>query len=577
MSEETTEKVKTVSRREFDYLAAEVRRIAEKVGRMSANWKAVVPKFMGEAEFDDGKMKQGKVSIAGVCLIALLSVVGYVFATGEIENWSYGTGTATLDQTGQTGDITFRCNDITALDDLTVTDDLTITDDVSMDDLLLSGGDLVVSNSTEGAAATLTFKADQADNADDTMKLSVADGGTLSILGTTGTNTIAQLSQTGDLTVLGGDVTGANTISIDIGEATDNAITLTRHDAGTVTLTAADNDATAALTIGAGGASTLTLGDSGDTLVTFGANVTVSANKDLIAVTDNSATTNTLISNGVIDATKFAADVAVADGGTGASTLTDGGVLLGSGTGAITPMSVLADGEIIVGDGTTDPVAYSAFTSSAGSLKVNVNGGNVTVAATKTLTAINTTGSATNTVIANGIINGCDVRIAANKDLVAVTDNGATTNTVISNGVVDSAKLTGTCAAINGAAITSLSAANLTGSASITAVTVSGFITATPTSASVTNNHQLTAAASAYVLSPIGGTNNATNAMTLANPGTAGRVLVLYVAASTTNDVSITDGGNCTLAGNWVGADGDTLTLYAPTTAIWAEAARSNN
>ena len=55
-------------------------------------------------------------------------------------------------------------------------------------------------------------------------------------------------------------------------------------------------------------------------------------------------------------------DVPVADGGTGASTLTDGGVLLGSGTGAITAMSVLADGEMIVGDGTTDPVAESGAT-----------------------------------------------------------------------------------------------------------------------------------------------------------------------------------------------------------------------
>ena len=44
-------------------------------------------------------------------------------------------------------------------------------------------------------------------------------------------------------------------------------------------------------------------------------------------------------------------------GGTGATTLTDGGVLLGRGTGAITAMSVLADGEMIVGDGTTAPVA----------------------------------------------------------------------------------------------------------------------------------------------------------------------------------------------------------------------------
>ncbi len=55
-------------------------------------------------------------------------------------------------------------------------------------------------------------------------------------------------------------------------------------------------------------------------------------------------------------------DLAVADGGTGASTLTDGGVLLGSGTGAITAMAVLTDGQMIVGDGTTDPVAESGAT-----------------------------------------------------------------------------------------------------------------------------------------------------------------------------------------------------------------------
>ncbi len=51
--------------------------------------------------------------------------------------------------------------------------------------------------------------------------------------------------------------------------------------------------------------------------------------------------------------------VGVGDGGTGATSLTDGGVLLGSGTGAITPMAVLADGEFVVGDGSGDPVAES--------------------------------------------------------------------------------------------------------------------------------------------------------------------------------------------------------------------------
>ncbi|HDZ37970.1 MAG TPA: hypothetical protein ENH62_06760 [Marinobacter sp.] len=52
----------------------------------------------------------------------------------------------------------------------------------------------------------------------------------------------------------------------------------------------------------------------------------------------------------------------VPNGGMGAGSFTDGGVLLGSGTGAITAMAVLADSEMIVGDGTTDPVAESGST-----------------------------------------------------------------------------------------------------------------------------------------------------------------------------------------------------------------------
>ncbi len=65
-------------------------------------------------------------------------------------------------------------------------------------------------------------------------------------------------------------------------------------------------------------------------------------------------------------------DMNVADGGTGASTFTDGGVLLGSGTGAITAMGVLSDGQFIVGDGTTDPVAESGETALA-SLGIDAN------------------------------------------------------------------------------------------------------------------------------------------------------------------------------------------------------------
>ena len=52
----------------------------------------------------------------------------------------------------------------------------------------------------------------------------------------------------------------------------------------------------------------------------------------------------------------------VIHGGTEVPTLTDGGPLLGSGTGAVTAMAVLADSEMIVGDGATDPVAESGAT-----------------------------------------------------------------------------------------------------------------------------------------------------------------------------------------------------------------------
>lgn len=65
---------------------------------------------------------------------------------------------------------------------------------------------------------------------------------------------------------------------------------------------------------------------------------------------------------GIASISGLTTDLAVAEGGTGASTFTDGGVLLGSGTGAITATAVLADGEMLVGDGATDPVLESGAT-----------------------------------------------------------------------------------------------------------------------------------------------------------------------------------------------------------------------
>ena len=68
-----------------------------------------------------------------------------------------------------------------------------------------------------------------------------------------------------DLVATGGDITGANGNAIDIGEAVDGTITISRDDAGAMILTTADNDANADLTIVPGGTGNLLLGDSGGT------------------------------------------------------------------------------------------------------------------------------------------------------------------------------------------------------------------------------------------------------------------------------------------------------------------------
>lgn len=71
-------------------------------------------------------------------------------------------------------------------------------------------------------------------------------------------------------------------------------------------------------------------------------------------------------------------DLTVANGGTGASTFTDGGILLGSGTGAFTALGVAANGEIPIGDGTTDPV-LGTITGTANQVTVTDGAGSITL------------------------------------------------------------------------------------------------------------------------------------------------------------------------------------------------------
>jgi len=68
----------------------------------------------------------------------------------------------------------------------------------------------------------------------------------------------------------------------------------------------------------------------------------------------------------------------VPQGGMGAGTFTDGGILLGSGTGAITALGAATNGQIPIGDGTTDPV-LATLTGTANEVTVTNGAGAITL------------------------------------------------------------------------------------------------------------------------------------------------------------------------------------------------------
>ena len=118
-------------------------------------------------------------------------------------------------------------------------------------------------------------------------------------------------------------------------------------------------------------------------------------------------------------------------GGTGLTTITDGAVMLGSGTGNITPLAVTTDGAIIIGDGSTDPTTLSAFSSATGTLKV-ANGG--TSASTLTDGGI-LLGSGTNAITALGVATNGQIPIGDNStDPQLATITGTANEITVTNG-----------------------------------------------------------------------------------------------------------------------------------------------
>ena len=221
----------------------------------------------------------------------------------------------------------------------------------------------------EAEAGVLYIFADQGDDAGDEWKINVADGGVLTIgndINSAGTY-VTHMTLTPNSTVASSTVAFAGSVTV-VGEVDAATLDLSSSAdiAGDLVLSGGADGALQftnagehSIKIPDNQASALIIEEANNAYITF---VTTDSSE---AITVAKATT---FSAGIADSGTIAAgtwngtDIGVAYGGTGASSLTDGGVLLGSGTGAITAMAVLTDGQMIVGDGTTDPVAESGAT-----------------------------------------------------------------------------------------------------------------------------------------------------------------------------------------------------------------------
>ena len=275
----------------------------------------------GNVTFSSGPTFSGTPTVSGT-----LSVAESIVHTGDTNcRIAFDTDTIKL-ETGGTARITATDSTTTVQNNLTVTGDLNV-----------DGTTTTVDSTTVAIAdAMLKLAKDQANNAD------ALDFGVYGQYGVGGTHKYAGIFR--DVSASGDPFTFFDSLQAEPGTTVNTGGTgydLADISAGGIT--AADGftgDITGDVTGNA---------DTATTLAT--ARAINGVNFDGSAAITITAAGSTLSDT-----------VTVAKGGTGATSLTDGGILLGSGTGAVTAMAVLGDGEMIVGDGTTDPVAESGAT-----------------------------------------------------------------------------------------------------------------------------------------------------------------------------------------------------------------------
>lgn len=367
-----------------------------------------------------------------------------------------------------------------------------------------------------------------------------------------------------------------DTFNADTGSAIPAAHALTIAGGTNIATTGAGST----ITVNFDGTLPVTSGGTGITSVNQGDILYASAANTLSALAKNVTATRYLANTGASNnpawdqinlANGVTGTLAVSNGGTGATTLTDNAVLVGSGTSAVTPLAVGTDGQVLIGSTGADPV-FSSITSSGGTLTFTPGAGTLNIETSGNIAKSFATDSGTATPAAGTITiagganistsgSGSTVTAALDTALTAITSVTFNPSGILQTGTSATDNLTLKAYDVDGASYTTfatLTAGNTPTMDLDDSVTkASNYIyRAGGTDVPVTDGGTGLSSTTAYAVI-CGGTTSTGPLQSVSGTGTAGQVLTSNGAGALPTWQAASGGGGLT----WTEVTGTSQTM----------------